>query len=102
MTTDGAMARVEVPTRQLEPLFAFAQAPGPAESAYQVCGPVHPVMSLRSTSGDRARTPAFWFSDNQVIRPAFGVFTGGFSIRPERTDRVFVIAGEEVLPINPV
>jgi metallophosphoesterase superfamily enzyme len=59
-------------------------------------------MTLRSSSGDRARVPAFWFSDTQVILPAFGVFTGGFSIRPERTDRIFVIAGQEVLAINPV
>lgn len=86
----------------LEPPFAFTHEPVANCETYQVCGHVHPVMALRSTSGDRARVPVFWFSDNQVILPAFGVFTGGFSIRPQRTDRVFVIADQEVLAINPV
>ena len=86
----------------LEPPFAFAHTPDPTSAAYQVCGHVHPVVVLRSSSGDRARVPAFWFCDTQVTLPAFGVFTGGFNIRPRRQDRVFVIAGQEVLPINPV
>jgi hypothetical protein len=34
-----------------------------------------------------------------MILPAFGAFTGGKAVAPARGDRIFVVAGDAVLPV---
>jgi uncharacterized protein len=70
------------------------------DSAYVLSGHTHPVFTLRSASGDRARVPVFWFGARHAVLPAFGSFTGGANIRPEPTDRVFAIADSVVIAVR--
>jgi hypothetical protein len=52
-------------------------------------------------SGRQAETlPCFHFGPEIGVLPAFGGFTGSRRVRPRRGDRVFVVAGGEVLPVD--
>lgn len=57
--------------------FAFAHAPSkslPDGARLAICGHVHPVVRV---PGFRGRFPAFALIDQQLVLPAFSLFTGG-------------------------
>lgn len=75
-----------------------------APDALHVCGHWHPGVKLRGGGRQFLRLPCFYLSEQpeykQFVLPAFGSFTGLHAIKPQKSDRVFVIADEEVLPIQ--
>jgi metallophosphoesterase superfamily enzyme len=54
-------------------------------------------VPLYGRARQRERLPCFWFSTDCAVLPAFGDFTGLAEITPVEGDRVFVIAGSEVV-----
>lgn len=66
---------------------------------YVLCGHVHPSVTLSGQGKQRERLPCFWLRSNYAILPAYGVFTGSYTIKPSRTDRVFVVAHDTVVPV---
>ncbi len=62
---------------------------------YVLSGHVHPVYRLKGRA-DHVRLPAFLLRQQYAVLPAFGEFTGGFAVTPDRDDRVFVTDGEVV------
>ena len=53
------------------------------------------MAALRDLDGTRVRLPCFHIAREVAVLPAFGRFTGGLTIRPSVSDRVFVtVAGE--------
>lgn len=85
-----------------EPPFAFRHHPAdPAEdsSGYVLAGHLHPAVSLSGPGRQRERLPCFFFGERVGILPAFGDFTGGAAVRPRPGDRVFAVAGDEVVAI---
>jgi DNA ligase-associated metallophosphoesterase len=70
----------------------------PADGIPTLAGHIHPCVRLSSV-GDAARCACFWLSHNQLVLPAFGGFTGGFSVSPKPGDRVFVEASGRVLEV---
>lgn len=55
-----------------------------------LAGHLHPVVRLRGPARDRARLPCFWVRPRTLVLPAFGSFTGGWSVPVARGDRIFV------------
>jgi DNA ligase-associated metallophosphoesterase len=86
----------------LEPPFAFRHHPREEAAGYVLAGHIHPAVSLTGPGGQRERLPCFLFGERIGLLPAFGGFTGGVGVRPRQGDRVFVLAGEEVVPIATV
>jgi len=64
---------------------------------YVLCGHVHPVVMARGGARQRVRLRCFWASAHACILPAFGGFTGGYTVRPARGDRVVLIANGKAL-----
>lgn len=89
------IACVDEPLR--EGPLAFAHHPGELDDGYQIAGHLHPGLRLRGPGGDRARLACFWIGAARTILPAFGDFTGLADITPGTGDRVFVIAGRDVI-----
>lgn len=87
---------------RLEPPFVFAHHPGTAAGGYVLAGHVHPGAVLRGPGGMAARLPCFWFGARGGVLPAFGAFTGLARVVPESGDRVFAVAGAEVVAIGAV
>lgn len=77
--------------------FVMAHHPGRSPDGYVLAGHLHPGVPLHGKGRQRERLPCFWFSAGCAVLPAFGDFTGLSEITPVEGDRVFVIAGAEVL-----
>jgi DNA ligase-associated metallophosphoesterase len=84
----------------IEPPFAFRHHPAEEPSGYVLAGHIHPAVSLAGPARQRERLPCFLFGERVGLLPAFGGFTGGASVRPRRGDRVYAVAGEEVVSIT--
>lgn len=65
---------------------------------YQLSGHVHPGVIMKGKGRQQMRMPCFWFGKNAAILPAFGEFTGMYTVQPVKEDTVFVIAEQHVLP----
>lgn len=83
------------------PPFLFTHHPLEEVPAplYNLAGHIHPCVYLRGNGRQRARLACFYFGEYRGILPAFGAFTGMGRVRPKNGDRVYVIAGDDVLEV---
>ncbi len=82
--------------------FALAHHPVPVEGRYVLAGHLHPCVTVRERGrGNRERLACFWFGRDKGVLPAFGEFTGCAEIGPGVGDRVWVVAGSEVISVPP-
>lgn len=81
--------------------FTFTHDPADLEPdfGYHVCGHVHPGIRLAGAGRQRLRLRCFHVSDRQAVMPAYGAFTGMYTIDPAKTDRVFAVTGEAVIEV---
>lgn len=66
---------------------------------FNLCGHLHPGITISGKGKQRLRLPAFWFGKNRCVMPAFGNFTGLSSIKPAKTDVLFAIANEQIFKL---
>lgn len=79
------------------PPYAYAHHPEPAPACYVLAGHVHPSVTLRGAGRQRQRLPCFLLGAEVGVLPAFGGFTGTADVAVAPGDRVFVVAGGEVV-----
>ncbi|WP_194974417.1 ligase-associated DNA damage response endonuclease PdeM [Aquiflexum lacus] len=65
-----------------------------------LCGHIHPGISLYGTGRQKLTLPCFFVTPNQIILPAFGRFTGLYTMKCGKNDNAFVIAEKKVIPVN--
>jgi DNA ligase-associated metallophosphoesterase len=77
--------------------FSFCHHPELEDSApgYVLAGHVHPAYVL-ATRFDTLRLPCFVMGPRRMILPSFGAFTGGYTVKKGRGERIFVTSGEAV------
>jgi DNA ligase-associated metallophosphoesterase len=80
--------------------FCLAHHPEPDLRGYVLAGHIHPAVRLQGPANDHLRLPCFWFGQYVCVLPAFGEFTGTHAVQPAAGDRVFVVAGSEVIEIR--
>jgi DNA ligase-associated metallophosphoesterase len=61
-----------------------------AEGMPNLCGHIHPVVRIPDGKNTSLRIPCFHLGGNILTLPAFGGFTGGHIVRPEKGHRFFV------------
>lgn len=66
-----------------------------------IAGHIHPAARLVGKGRQSITMPCFWLSENQLILPAFGTFTGLAVIRPEEHDTVYAIADGRLMELRP-
>lgn len=85
--------------------WALCHHPQQVPGAYALAGHWHPCIALRGKGRDRLRLPCFWLGDPESrplgVLPAYGAFTGMHPIERAPQDRVFAIAGDRVMPVQP-
>jgi len=64
---------------------------------YNLCGHIHPSIRIKGKGLQSIRLPCFYFAEDHGILPAFGSFTGTYTLTPSSSDTVYVIAEDEVL-----
>lgn len=86
-----------------EPLLldglALQHQPQALAGHYVLAGHLHPCVVLSGRARDRLRLPCFHFGAQVGVLPAFGEFTGMHALRRGAGERVFVVQGEQVLPL---
>lgn len=75
--------------------LALCHHPQEAADAYVLAGHVHPVVRL-AVGRDSLRLPCFVFGAKQATLPAFGAFTGGYDVRGEQGEQLFVCTDDRV------
>ena len=93
------IAVVDAPHR-IAPFALHHEPPGSA-AAYTLAGHLHPGFVVSGQARQRERLPCFVIGRRGALLPAFGSFTGTLAVETAPDDRVFVIAGEAVLPVSP-
>jgi metallophosphoesterase superfamily enzyme len=67
---------------------------------YVLSGHIHPGVWLHGAGRQFERFPCFWFSAQTAVLPAFGEFTGLAGVDVREGDRVWVVAGNEVIDVS--
>ena len=80
--------------------FCLAHHPEPDWRGYVLAGHIHPAVRLQGRANDSVRLPCFWFGAYVCVLPAFGEFTGTYTVQPKSGDRVFVVADGQVIEIK--
>lgn len=81
---------------------AFVGVHEPCESStrYVLCGHVHPSVTVRGRGRQTLRLPAYVFGARRGVLPAFSSFTGGGMYERQTGDRLYAIAGDEVVALD--
>ncbi len=80
--------------------FCLAHHPEPDLRGYVLAGHIHPAVRLQGRANDSVRLPCFWFGQYVCVLPAFGEFTGTYTVQPKPGDRIFVVADKQVIEIE--
>ena len=80
--------------------FALCHHPGTCDGGYVLAGHIHPVVQLRGRGRQKLTLRCFAFGAQGGLLPAFGEFTGGAVIEPRDFTSVYVVAGDDVVPVN--
>lgn len=79
--------------------LVLSHEPEPRSSCLNICGHIHPCVRIKSRL-DYLRLPCFYFehTQNQLILPSFGEFTGGYEVPLKTGTTAYVIAEDSVIP----
>lgn len=72
---------------------------GAGAGGYRLAGHVHPAVRLRGRAGDSVRLPCFAVGASEAVLPAFGDFTGGWTLPRGAAARLYAIAGARVFEV---
>jgi uncharacterized protein len=82
-----------------DPPFIFCHEPETSDRGYVLAGHIHPAVSLVGQDGGM-RLPCFAFGPRTALLPAFGSFTGTWTLSPGRRDRIFAVGPEQVVEVE--
>lgn len=75
--------------------FTFCHHPDLDVPGYALAGHIHPVYVLANRF-DSLRLPCFVVGLHRMILPSFGSFTGGYAIKAEPGDSIYVSSGDAI------
>ena len=79
--------------------FLLTHHPEERDGLFNFSGHIHPAIRLRGLGRQSVRLPCFYKKDHQMILPAFGEFTGTYTLEPCDNCEIFALLGHEVLQI---
>jgi len=83
----------------LESLLLSHKPTVPPLGMLNVCGHIHPGILLKGKAKQRVRLPCFHYSEDILVLPSFGNFTGLFLINGKKTDSIWGITEDRVIRI---
>ncbi|QDT02028.1 Calcineurin-like phosphoesterase [Rubripirellula lacrimiformis] len=76
-------------------------APVPDGADLLLCGHLHPAVRIGKGRESFGKLPCFWYSSGCLVFPAIGEFTGTHAIQTKQTDRLWLIADDEIMEYPP-
>lgn len=67
------------------------------EDCYIFSGHIHPAVALYGSGRQSLKFPCFYFTKTYAVLPAFGRFTGNYTIKPVNGDAVFALAENKII-----
>lgn len=80
--------------------FLLTHHPEEREGVFTLSGHIHPAVVLAGPGRQFLKLPCFFRSQNQMILPAFGEFTGTYVMEPSEDTIVYAITKEDVVLIQ--
>lgn len=80
--------------------FLLTHKPENRKGYFNFCGHIHPCVNIKSTGKQSLRLPCFFKTRDQMILPAFGEFTGSYTLRTKKQDEVYALAAGSVIKIQ--
>lgn len=65
-----------------------------------LCGHIHPAYRMSSRFESVGKLPCFWLTQRQLVLPAIGEFTGTQTVKAKSSDRIWVIADEQICDVS--
>jgi uncharacterized protein len=65
-----------------------------------LCGHLHPAYRIYSQKDSVGKLPCFWLSRRQLVLPAMGEFTGTQTVKLAASDRIWIVADDQVVEIK--
>ena len=79
--------------------FLLTHHPEERNGFFNFSGHIHPAIKLTGLGRQSVRLPCFYKTESQMILPAFGEFTGTYTLEPCNGCEVFALLGDSVLPV---
>jgi uncharacterized protein len=76
--------------------FAACHHPQTHSTHAVLAGHLHPATQLQGPARDRLRLPCFVFEERSAILPAFGEFTGGYTVAAQLGVQLYAAGGQTV------
>ena len=95
-------SRLIVCDRSIHDQFIFTHHPlkSPEGELFNFCGHIHPSILLSGKARQRIKLPCFYFLEQQLIFPAYGVFTGTKNLEIEKATAIYGVGEGQVLKIK--
>ena len=80
--------------------FLLTHHPTEKEKIFNFSGHIHPGVRMRGPGRQTLKLACFFRTNNQMILPAFGSFTGKYILQPSEKDTVYAIVENEVICVS--
>lgn len=80
--------------------FLLTHHPEEREGLFTLSGHIHPAIVLGGMGRQFLKLPCFFRTQQQMILPAFGEFTGTYVMEPKENDTAYVITKEDVVAVQ--
>lgn len=90
---------IQVVPEIIKKRFLLTHHPEIREGFFNFSGHIHPAIRIKGIARQSVRLSCFFKSENQMILPAFGEFTGSHTLKPGKKDEVYAIADSEIMKI---
>lgn len=74
----------------------------PADSTIVIGGHLHPAYEFSHLGETTGKLPCFWYSQSErsLTLPACGQWTGTMRVQPRKSDRIWLLADDQVLAVG--
>ncbi|MGC1515733.1 MAG: ligase-associated DNA damage response endonuclease PdeM [Maribacter sp.] len=79
--------------------FLLTHHPEERDGLFNFSGHIHPAIKMSGLGRQSIRLACFYKTEHQLILPAFGEFTGTYTLEPCEGCEVFALLGDAVLPV---
>ena len=87
-------------THQINSIKFTHEPPEKEYSEYIFCGHIHPGVSIKGRGRQYLRLPCFYFTENFMILPAFGTFTGVKTLNVSGNRKAFAVVKDKIVQIQ--